>query len=161
MLTGSLILGGSGPSLLSRALFSLGSRRLFIATPRLIAVLLLLWLAGPSSCSTRARLLRGMWDLPRSGAEPESPALAEQFLPTAPPGKSLCFLSKNKRHLFHFHQEFCSMYSLFCSTTFCDFLGNFVTPSFQKLFIFLRKELFQAPFTVLEGTEIFPTKRIL
>ena len=135
---------------------------LLVATPRLlIAMLLSLWREGPRSCGTWARLLRGMWDLPRPGADPESPALAERFLPTAPPGMSLCFLSKNKRHLFHFHQELCSVDSLFCSTAFCDFLGNFVTPSFQKLFIFLRKELFQAPFTVLEGTEIFPTKRIL
>ena len=30
-----------------------------------------------------------MWDLPRPGLEPESPALAGGFLTTAPPGKSL------------------------------------------------------------------------
>ena len=40
-----------------------------------------------SSCGSRAQLLRGMWDLPRPGLEPESPALAGRFSTTAPPGK--------------------------------------------------------------------------
>ena len=42
---------------------------------------------GPSSCGSRAQLLRGMWDLPRPGLEPVSPALAGRFSTTAPPGK--------------------------------------------------------------------------
>ena len=40
-----------------------------------------------SSCGSRAQLLRGMWDLPRPGLEPESPALAGRFSTTVPPGK--------------------------------------------------------------------------
>ena len=40
-----------------------------------------------SSCGSRAQLLRGMWDLPRPGVEPVSPALAGRFSTTAPPGK--------------------------------------------------------------------------
>ena len=40
-----------------------------------------------SSCGSRAQLLRGMWDLPRPGLEPASPALAGRFSTTAPPGK--------------------------------------------------------------------------
>ena len=40
-----------------------------------------------SSCGSRAQLLRGMWDLPRAGLEPVSPALAGGFSTTAPPGK--------------------------------------------------------------------------
>ena len=40
-----------------------------------------------SSCGAQALLLRGMWDLPRPGFEPMSPALAGGFLSTAPPGK--------------------------------------------------------------------------
>ena len=40
-----------------------------------------------SSCGSRAQLLRGMWDLPRRGLEPVSPALAGRFSTTAPPGK--------------------------------------------------------------------------
>ena len=40
-----------------------------------------------SSCGARAQLLRGMWDLPRPGLEPVSPALAGRFSTTAPPRK--------------------------------------------------------------------------
>ena len=40
-----------------------------------------------SSCGSRAQLLRGMWDLPRPGLEPMSPALAGRFSATAPRGK--------------------------------------------------------------------------
>ena len=40
-----------------------------------------------SSCGSRAQLLCGMWDLPRSRLEPMSPALAGRFSTTAPPGK--------------------------------------------------------------------------
>ena len=43
--------------------------------------------AGFSSCGTWAQLLRGMWDLPRPGIEPMSPALAGGFQSTVPPGK--------------------------------------------------------------------------
>ena len=42
-----------------------------------------------SSCGSWAQLLRGMWDLPRPGLEPASPALAGRFSTTAPPGKPL------------------------------------------------------------------------
>ena len=44
-----------------------------------------------SSCGAWALLLRGMWDLPRPGLEPVSPALAGRFLTTVPPGKPLFF----------------------------------------------------------------------
>ena len=40
-----------------------------------------------SSCGSRAQLLRGMWDPPRPGREPVSPALAGRLPTTAPPGK--------------------------------------------------------------------------
>ena len=40
-----------------------------------------------SSCGSLAQLLRGMWDLPRPGLEPVSPALAGRFSTTGPPGK--------------------------------------------------------------------------
>ena len=44
-----------------------------------------------SSCDTWAELLRGMWDPPRPGLEPVSPALAGRFSTTAPPGKPPSF----------------------------------------------------------------------
>ena len=40
-----------------------------------------------SSYGSRAQLLHGMWDPPRPGLEPMSPALAGRFSTTAPPGK--------------------------------------------------------------------------
>ena len=40
-----------------------------------------------SSCGSWAQLLRGMWDLPRPGLEPVSPALVGRFSTTAPSGK--------------------------------------------------------------------------
>ena len=50
-----------------------------------------------SNCGSRAQLLRGMWDLPRPGLEPVSPALAGGFLTTAPPGKSPRFNLKRQK----------------------------------------------------------------
>ena len=50
-----------------------------------------------SSCGARAYLLRGMWDLPRPGLEPVSPALAGGFLTTAPPGRSILNVSSQRR----------------------------------------------------------------
>ena len=40
-----------------------------------------------SNCGSRAQLLRVMWDLPRPGLKPVSPALAGRFSTTVPPGK--------------------------------------------------------------------------
>ena len=42
-----------------------------------------------SNCRSRAQSLRGMWDPPRPGLEPVSPALAGRLSTTAPPGKPL------------------------------------------------------------------------
>ena len=47
-----------------------------------------------SSCGSRAPLPRGMWDLPRPGLEPVSPALAGRLSTTAPPGKPWVILFK-------------------------------------------------------------------
>ena len=41
----------------------------------------------PSSRGSRAHMLHGMWDLPRPGPEPASPAPAGRLPTTAPPGK--------------------------------------------------------------------------
>ena len=43
---------------------------------------------GLSSCGAWAEFPHGLWDLPRPGVEPVSPALAGGFLSSAPPGKS-------------------------------------------------------------------------
>ena len=44
-----------------------------------------------SNCGSRAQPLYSMWDLPRPGLEPVSPALAGRFSTTAPRGKPLSF----------------------------------------------------------------------
>ena len=45
-----------------------------------------------SSCGSRTQLLCSMWDLPRPGLEPVSPALAGRFSTTVPPGKPSNFI---------------------------------------------------------------------
>ncbi|KAJ8778906.1 hypothetical protein J1605_013140 [Eschrichtius robustus] len=51
-----------------------------------------------SSCGSQAQLLRGMWDLPRPGLEPVSPALAGRLSTTAPPGKPRHYLFDVQRN---------------------------------------------------------------
>ena len=77
-----------------RALSSSGERGLLFFAVRglLIAVASLvaehgLYAGRLSSCGARAQPLRSMWDLPGSGLEPVSPALAGRFLTTVPPGE--------------------------------------------------------------------------
>ena len=50
-----------------------------------------------SNCGSRAQLLCGMWDLPRPGLEPMSPALAGRFSTTAPPGKPSDWFLKSRK----------------------------------------------------------------
>ena len=85
-----------GPRFRARALPSRGKRG-----PLLIAVRRPLTIAASpvaehrlqtrrlSNCGPRVQLLRGMWDPPRPGLEPVSPALAGRLPTTAPPGKPL------------------------------------------------------------------------
>ena len=96
------ISGCVGSSVRARALSGYGKRGpLFIAVrgPLFIAVRGPLTTAAPpaaghrlqtrrlSSCGSRTQPLRGMWDPPRPGPEPVSPALAGRPPTTAPPGK--------------------------------------------------------------------------
>ena len=78
----------------ARAFSSCGERGpLFIAVrgPLAVAAFLIaehkLQTRRLSSCGSRAQLLHGIWDLPRPGLEPVSPALAGRFSTTEPPGK--------------------------------------------------------------------------
>ena len=96
------IFGCVGSSVRARAFSSCGKwGPLFIAVrgPLFIAVRGPFTIAAPpaeghrlqtrrlSSCGSRAQPLRGMWDLPRPGLEPVSPAPAGRLPTTAPPGK--------------------------------------------------------------------------
>ena len=85
----------------ARALSSCGKRGpLFIAVhrPLTIAASLVvehrLQTRRLSSCGSRAQLLCGLWDLPRPGLEPVSPAPAGRLSTTAPPGKPPIFKIK-------------------------------------------------------------------
>ena len=51
-----------------------------------------------SNCGSRAQLLCGIWDPPRPGLEPTSPALAGRLSTTAPPGKPPLCSSNPKKH---------------------------------------------------------------
>ena len=53
-----------------------------------------------SNCGSRAQVLRGMWDLPRPGLEPVSPALAGRLSTTAPPGKPRYSIFNKKKSSF-------------------------------------------------------------
>ena len=89
-----LFLAVLGLRFCARALSSCGERGpLFIVVhgPLTIAASLVaehrLQLRRLSNCGPRAQLLRSMWDPPRPGLEPVSPALAGRLSTTAPPGK--------------------------------------------------------------------------
>ena len=99
------IFGVLGLRFCARAFSSCGKRGpLFIAVhgPLTIAASLVaehkLQMRRLSSCGSRAQLLRGMWDPPRPGLEPVSPALAGRFSTTVPPGKpsNTCYI-----HIFY------------------------------------------------------------
>ena len=55
-----------------------------------------------SNCGSQAQSLRGMWDPPRPGLEPASPALAGRLSTTVPPGKPRFYLT-----------YICSLYGIF------------------------------------------------
>ena len=88
------IFGCVGSSVRARAFSSCGKQG-----PLFIAVRGPLTIAAPpvvghrlqtrrlSSCGSRAQPLHSMWDPPRPGLEPVSPALAGRLSTTAPPGK--------------------------------------------------------------------------
>ena len=87
-----------GPRFCGRALSSCGKRGpLFIAVraPLIIAASLVaehrLQTRRLSNCGSRAQLLHGIWDPPRPGPEPASPAPAGRLPTTAPPGKPSFF----------------------------------------------------------------------
>ena len=55
-------------------------------------------------------MLCGMWDLPRPGFKLVSPALADRFLTTAPPGKPCLLILRNVSKLpslLHLISDFC------------------------------------------------------
>ena len=97
-----------------------------------------------------------MWDLPGPGFEPVSPALADGFSTTAPPGKSLCpffdwvvcFFDVELHELFCLYTlesnpllvaSFANIFSHFVGCIFILFMISF---AMQKLLSFIRSYLF-------------------
>ena len=81
-----------------------------------------------NSCSTQAQMLCGMWDLPKSGIEPVSPALADRFFTTEPSEKPN--LSKRDKLMKVLEKLQSTQQSLPCYSTaqleaFYKFLANF------------------------------------
>ena len=105
-----LFLAVLGPRFCVRAFSTCGERGpLFIAVrgPLTIAASLVaghrLQTRRLSNCGSQAQPLRGMWDLPRPGLEPVSPAMAGRLSTTAPPGKPYAdFLLSNIMHFLNF-----------------------------------------------------------
>ena len=96
-----------GPRFCARAFSSCGKRGpLFIAVrgPLTIAASIVaehrLQTRRLSNCGSRAQPLCCMWDPPRPGLEPASPALAGRLSTTAPPGKPECV--SYTRHMIDF-----------------------------------------------------------
>ena len=95
-----------------------------------------------SSCGSRAQLLRGMWDLPRPGLEPVSPALAGRFATTAPPGKPrvVCFLMLSCMSCFYILEinplSVASFANIFSHSEGCFFILFIVSFVVQKAFKF-------------------------
>ena len=56
-----------------------------------------------SSCGSRAQPPHGMWDLPRPGLEPASPALAGRLSTTALPRKPLTVILNQAKEVLHLH----------------------------------------------------------
>ena len=101
----SLSMAVSGLRLCARAFSSCGKRGpLFIAVrgPPTIAAPPVtehrLQMRRLSNCGSWAQSLHGMWDPPRPGLEPVSPALAGRFSTTAPPGKPSVIFLKRANH---------------------------------------------------------------
>ena len=76
------------------------------------------------------------------------------------PKSSFSFKSKNKRRIFYFHQElYRTVYSLFRSTTFCHFPGNFIIPFSQNLlFYFLTKNCSRCLLQSSREKKFFPLR---
>ena len=132
-----------------RAFFSCGKwRPLFIAVrgPLTIAASLVaehrLQMRRLSNCGSRTQLLRGMWNLPRPGLEPVSPALAGRFSTTAPPGKP------TMKFLYGYR----TLYFLYLGDSFFSLVREFF--SYCLFRYFLRPSLFSfwIPYNVNIGT---------
>ena len=84
-----------------------------------------------SNCGSRAQPLRGMWDPPRPGPEPASPALAGRISTTAPPGRPLKAFKFHQVPFVYFWFDF--HYSRrWIKKILLKFMSQFVLPMFSS-----------------------------
>ena len=97
-----------------------------------------------SNCGSRAQLLRGMWDLPRPGLEPVSPASAGRFSTTAPPGKpqDCLFLT-----LASFSPLWLKSHYMFVNFSFMDFL--------TMILLLKERKIIHSPITLILFKTVF------
>ena len=109
---------------------------------------------GPS-CSVACGILPDQGLNPRPlHWQADSQPLHHQGSPSA-----FGFLSKNKRHIFHFHQElYRTTYSPFCSNTFCHFSGNFIIPSSPNFLSFWAKNCSRCLLQCSRELKFFPLR---
>ena len=83
-----------------------------------------------SNCGSRAQLLRGMWDPPRPGLEPVSPALAGRFSTTVPPATWLLSFS-----MIYVRAKWICIKNHFCSYLFiaCYYMTKRIQKNLQGL----------------------------
>ena len=95
-----------------------------------------------------------MWDLPGPGLEPVSPALAGEFLTTAPPGKSpgFWFFERSQKYglvceisyILNLGQYFGGQTEYVLGIPFCAFYTNIFSPVFRpKVMTVSVRELFK------------------
>ena len=103
-----------------------------------------------SSRGPRAQSLRGMWDPPRPGLEPVSPAPAGGFSTTVPPGKPLFFLILCCMSCLYILEikplSAASFANIFSHSEGCLFVLFMVSFAVQELLSFIRSHLFLFPF---------------
>ena len=75
-----------------------------------------------SNCGSRAQSLHGMWDPPRPGLEPESPALAGRPSTTAPPGKTQRRWTLRAMSTIYIFFPFSLFVSVYVYASVCDFV---------------------------------------
>ena len=161
-----LFLAALGPSFCERAFCSCGKQGPpFIAVrgPLTIVASLIaehrLQTRRLSNCGSRAQLLRGMWDPPRPGLEPVSPAPGGRLSTTAPPGKPWMYVFRRACYVSVLNLEkYIFLYSIKKKSRIqlhIHYNCNYIKISYE----INRKEIYQnIPVIMLDvvGLDIFP-----
>ena len=104
-----------------------------------------------SSCDVCAPLLHCMWNLPGSGIEPASPALAGRFFTTELPGKPRRYFKEKVFFMFDIDFFFnCSVVDLQCCANFCC-IAKWL--SYTHTHVCIHSVLYSFPYGLSQDTE--------